>query len=68
MAEGVIDAAHWSRELGQIVSGEAPGRVSADEITFFKSVGNSVQDVVVGKRALSRADELKIGTELDLFA
>jgi ornithine cyclodeaminase len=68
MAEGAVDRAHWSRELGQIVSGEAPGRVSDDEITFFKSVGNSVQDVVVGQRALTRADELKLGTELNLFA
>jgi ornithine cyclodeaminase len=68
MAEGAIDRAHWSRELGQIVSGGAPGRTSDDEITFFKSVGNSVQDVVVGQRALTRADELKLGTELNLFA
>jgi len=67
MAEGVIDKAHWSRELGQVVSGDAPGRVSADEITFFKSVGNSVQDVVVGQRALARAAALSLGTELDLF-
>ena len=57
--------AHWSRELGQVVSGDAPGRVSAGEITFFKSVGNSVQDVVVGQRALARAAELKPGTELE---
>jgi alanine dehydrogenase len=68
MAEGAIDRNHWSRELGQVVSGDAPGRTTTGEITFFKSVGNSVQDVVVGKRALTRADELKIGTELDLFA
>lgn len=64
----IVDRHHWSRELGQVVSGDARGRVSDDEITFFKSVGNSVQDVVVGKRALDRAAELGLGTELDLFA
>ena len=68
MAEGVIDQDHWSRELGQVVSGDAAGRSSADEITFFKSVGNSVQDVVVGKRALARAAELTLGIELNLTA
>jgi alanine dehydrogenase len=67
-AEGVVTAEHWTRELGQIVAGDSPGRVSAQEVTFFKSVGNSVQDVVVGVRALTRANELRLGTELNLFA
>ena len=67
-AAGLVDQAHWSRELGRVVSGEAPARVSGEEITFFKSVGNSVQDVVVGQRALARAAERGLGTELDLFA
>ena len=66
-ATGLIDKSHWNRELGQVVSGDAPGRASREEITFFKSVGNSVQDVVVGKRALDRAAELGLGVELDLY-
>lgn len=65
---GAITHADWTRELGQIVAGEAPARTSADEITFFKSVGNSVQDVVVGKRALDRAAELNLGATLNLYA
>lgn len=68
MAAGVIGQAHWARELGYVVSGDAPARSSANEITFFKSVGNSVQDVVVGARALARAEELDLGVELDLFS
>jgi ornithine cyclodeaminase len=67
-AEGFVTREHWSRELGQIVAGDAPGRVSVDEITFFKSVGNAVQDVVVGRRALDRAADLGIGTEFNLTA
>jgi ornithine cyclodeaminase/alanine dehydrogenase-like protein (mu-crystallin family) len=65
---GLIGEDHWSRELGWVVDGTATARSSMDEITFFKSVGNSVQDVVVGQRALARAAELGLGTELDLFA
>jgi ornithine cyclodeaminase len=66
-AQGIITREHWTRELGQIVSGDAPARIGAEEITFFKSVGNSVQDVVVGRRALDRAAEIGLGTELDLI-
>lgn len=65
-AQGFVSREHWSRELGQIVAGDAPGRASTDEITFFKSVGNAVQDVIVGRRALDRAAELGIGTVLEL--
>ena len=65
-AQGFVTREHWTRELGQIVTGDAPGRAEVSEITFFKSVGNSVQDVVVGRRALDRASELGLGTALDL--
>jgi ornithine cyclodeaminase len=65
--QGIIGRDHWTRELGQVVSGEAPARVRADEITFFKSVGNSVQDVVVGRRALDRAAEMSLGAVIDLM-
>ena len=63
---GIFGQDHWSWELGQVVNGTAPGRSSPTEITFFKSVGNAVQDVVVGQRALARAAELGLGMELDL--
>ena len=67
-ADGAITAKDWSTELGQVVAGDAIGRESDDEVTFFKSVGNSVQDVVVGIRAIERSRELGIGVTLDLFA
>ena len=67
-ASGAIKQSDWIRELGQIVAGRAPGRTSLDEVTVFKSVGNAVQDVVVGVRAIDRARELGIGTELNLLS
>ena len=63
---GLIGRSHIERELGQVVSGSAPGRTSKDEITLFKSVGNAVQDVVVARRAIDRAHELGLGITLDL--
>lgn len=66
LRDGLVTREHFARELGMVVSGAAPGRVTADEVTLFKSVGNAVQDVVVAKRAVDRARELGMGTEIDL--
>ncbi len=66
LRDGLVSREHFARELGMVASGVEPGRVSADEITLFKSVGNAVQDVVVAKRAVDRARERRIGTEIDL--
>ena len=66
LRDGLVSRQHFARELGMVASGSAPGRVSTDEITLFKSVGNAVQDVVVAKRAVDRAQEFGIGTEIDL--
>jgi ornithine cyclodeaminase len=64
--DGLVTREHFSRELGMVASGTAPGRTTDEEITLFKSVGNAVQDVVVAKRAVDRAREQGIGTEIDL--
>jgi alanine dehydrogenase len=66
LREGRITRDHVTRELGMVASGAAPGRMSADEVTLFKSVGNAVQDVVVAKRAVERARERGVGTEIAL--
>ena len=66
LREGLIGREHLARELGMVVSGAAPARTSADEVTLFKSVGNAVQDVVVARRAVERAGEAGVGTTFDL--
>ena len=63
---GELDRSRIERELGQIVAGEAVGRVSNDEITLFKSVGNAVQDVTVARRAVERARERGMGQEVSI--
>jgi ornithine cyclodeaminase/alanine dehydrogenase-like protein (mu-crystallin family) len=47
-------------ELGNVLAGEAPGRVSEDEITLFDSTGLAIQDLAVAKVALARAAELEL--------
>ena len=64
--DGVVDESVMAAEIGDIVLGRAQGRTSADEITFFKSVGNAVQDVSVAARVLEAAvrDDLGVVVEL----
>jgi ornithine cyclodeaminase len=52
--------------LGQVLAGQAAGRSSAEQITFFKSVGNAVQDMAVGQIALAEARRLGLGVEVVL--
>lgn len=66
LEDGRVTREHYARELGMLVNGTVTGRTSDDEITLFKSVGNAVQDVVVAKRAVDRARERGIGTDIEL--
>ncbi len=63
---GIIGREHLERELGMVAAGLAPGRRSEEEITFFKSVGNAVQDVVVARRAVDRASDEGVGMTIEL--
>ena len=61
---GIFDASHIYAELGEIVLGRKEGRASADEITYFKSVGIAVQDAVAAQLALDNARRMKLGQEV----
>jgi ornithine cyclodeaminase/alanine dehydrogenase-like protein (mu-crystallin family) len=52
-------------ELGAVLTGEAEGRRSADEITVFDSTGLAIQDLAVAIAAYARAAELEL-PQLDL--
>ncbi len=66
ISDGELDESVMSAEIGEIVLGRAPGRTSAEEITFFKSVGNAVQDVSVAARVLQVAERDGLGIIADL--
>lgn len=51
--------------IGEIILGRKEGRTSEDQITIFKSVGISAQDVAVAKLVYDRAIEKEIGQNLD---
>jgi alanine dehydrogenase len=66
LSQGVITEKHIHAEIGEIVAGLKPGRVSDEEITYFKSVGVAVQDIAAARRVLERAIEQGLGTEVEL--
>lgn len=53
-------------ELGQIVSGAAPGREGEADITLFKSLGIAVEDVAVAAHLYGIAKVAGIGAEVDI--
>jgi ornithine cyclodeaminase len=61
---GLIRAEQIYAEIGEIAAGAKPGRETAEEITFFKSVGNAVQDAAIAGRIMIAAEKLGIGTEV----
>ena len=61
---GQTREADWT-ELGEVAAGRQPGRRSADEITFFKSVGVAVQDVAAASQALIEARRRGLGREVE---
>lgn len=68
MHDGLIEQSAFETELGNVVAGKAVGRENDQEITFFKSVGNAVQDVVVARYAVDQATARGVGVALDLLA
>jgi ornithine cyclodeaminase/alanine dehydrogenase-like protein (mu-crystallin family) len=57
---------HVRASLGEVLAGMAPGRSSPQELTVFRSLGLAVEDLAAAERAVARARELGIGTEVAL--
>ncbi|HXR94480.1 MAG TPA: ornithine cyclodeaminase family protein [Rhizomicrobium sp.] len=51
----VVDQSHVKGEIGEVLSGKAPGRSSEDQITIYKSLGHAAQDIALAHAALLRA-------------
>jgi alanine dehydrogenase len=59
VAAGAIARADVT-ELGLVLTGEAEGRRSAEEITIFDSTGLAIQDLAIAIAAYERADALEL--------
>lgn len=61
--EGALDPADIYGEIGELITGAKTGRESDDEVTLFKSVGLSIQDISAAHYVYQRALKEGVGTE-----
>jgi ornithine cyclodeaminase len=66
LKRGLIQKTDILAELGEVAAGRKKGRSSPREITYFKSVGNAVQDVSVAQAIYDRARGKNLGQEVEL--
>ncbi len=59
--EGAIGPDHIRAELGEVLTGEKPGRTSREEITLFKSFGLAVEDLASANYLYRKAQESNAG-------
>ncbi|MEM9495445.1 MAG: ornithine cyclodeaminase family protein [Pseudomonadota bacterium] len=66
LAAGVLTMDDVHADLGEIVTGAAPGRCAPDDIIVFDSTGTALQDVASAVVAYDRACETGAGVRVDL--
>ncbi|MEM6576342.1 MAG: ornithine cyclodeaminase family protein, partial [Pseudomonadota bacterium] len=52
-------------EIGQILAGQLAGRQDREQITVYKSLGVSAQDLAAAHMAYQRASEQDLGVVVD---
>ena len=53
-------------ELGEVLSGRAPGRAHASEITVYKAMGHIVEDAAAAELVYRAALDAGVGRQIDL--
>lgn len=66
LSAGVITKENITGELGQLILDETPGRRSEEAISFFKSTGNAVLDIVAARVIYEQAEAQSIGKIIEL--
>ncbi|MEB8337859.1 ornithine cyclodeaminase family protein [Streptomyces endophyticus] len=66
LAEGAVREDDFRVELGDVLTGRAPGRTSDTDLTLFNSVGVGLQDLAVARMLIDLAGERGAGVPVDL--
>jgi ornithine cyclodeaminase len=64
--KGLISADKINGELGEVINGKIKGRENDNEMTFFKTTGSAVLDLVAAQKIYELAKKKKIGKTIDL--
>ena len=62
MSEGLLDESHVRASLGEVITGQHPGRTSPDQTTVLLSGGTAEEYVAVAAGVLERAISKGLGT------
>ena len=65
IAEQAISPVHIQAEIGELLSGTAPGRASDQEITVFESLGLAAEDLAAAQGVYRSAARIGAGTWVD---
>jgi alanine dehydrogenase len=61
IASDLMTKQHVHAELGEVVAGIKPGRISSDEIIIFDSTGMALQDVITAATVYTKAIDKGVG-------
>ena len=64
--KGTIKVEKINGELGEVINGKIKGRESDEEMTFFKTTGSAVLDLVAAQKIYELAKKNNIGNVIDL--
>jgi ornithine cyclodeaminase len=63
--QGALPDLHLLGELGEVLLGKVPGRMSPDDITVYESLGVAIEDLAAAHAIHRRAIETGAGTWLE---
>lgn len=66
VASGILSAETICGEIGQVLTGSVPGRLSNQDITVFDATGLAALDLVTAKTAITLAEEKNVGTLVEI--
>jgi alanine dehydrogenase len=66
ISQGLMDKNKIAGTIGQVITGNVPGRTSDEDITIFDSTGLSIQDMTVGRIVYQRALKDGLGTDINI--
>lgn len=64
--KGLIKIEEINGELGEVINGKIKGRENDEEMTFFKTTGSAILDLVAAQKIYEIAKERKIGKVINL--
>lgn len=66
VTQGILGREDIAGEIGDIITGKTAGRENDEQITVFDATGTALLDLLTGMKAISEADKLALGHEIEL--